>query len=70
MDKNPKPSKAREILWIAVAIMSLSAGISKTIRFSLSESWYFFIFVIIAAGMYALRRNLRKKYENDINEKN
>ena len=54
-----KQSKAREILWLAVAAMSLATGVHKTIYHSFQESWYFFIFVLIALLMYFIRRNLR-----------
>ncbi len=59
MDKNPKQSKARELLWLAVAILSLSAGIHKTVFFSFKESWYFYIFAVISLILYKIRRNLR-----------
>ncbi len=63
MDTNPKPSKARELLWLAVAILSLSAGIHKTIFFSFKESWYFYLFFLISLILYKIHRNLRKKEE-------
>jgi len=63
MNQNPKQSKAREILWLAVAAMSLSTGIHKTVFFSFKESWYFYLFTIISLILYKIRRDLRKKEE-------
>ncbi len=59
----PKQSKAREILWLVVSAMSLSSAVHKTIYVSLKDSWYFYLFTIIAFAMYLIRRNLRKKEE-------
>ncbi len=61
MDTNPKPSKAREILWLAVAFMSLITAIHKTINVSFRESWYFYLFTVISLILYIIRRYLRKK---------
>lgn len=58
-----RQSKAKEILWLAIAAMSLSTGVHKTIYHSFSESWYFFAFVLIALMMFLIWRNKR------INEK-
>jgi hypothetical protein len=63
MDRNPKQSKARELLWLAVAFMSLFAAVHKTIYVSFYESWYFYIFTLISLLLYIIRRNLRKKEE-------
>ncbi len=63
MNQNPKQSKARELLWLAVAAMTLSAGIHKTIYFSFKESWYFYVFTAVSLILYKVRRDLRKKEE-------
>jgi len=52
-------SKAREILWLAVAAMSLATGVHKTIYYSFQESWYFFVFVLVAILMFFIWRNRR-----------
>ncbi len=59
MEANPKQSKARELLWLAIAVMSMITGIHKTINVSFKESWYFFVFVIIALLMFFVWRNRR-----------
>ena len=63
MDQNPKQSKAREILWLAVALMSLSTGIHKTIYISFKESWYFYLFALVSLILFKIRKDLRKKEE-------
>ncbi len=45
-------------VWFVVAIISLIAGIHKTWMFGFKESYLFFIFAVIAALMYLLRRNM------------
>ena len=60
MSNKFKRSKASEILWLAVAVMSLGTAIHKTIFVSFSSSWYFYIFVLVALFMYMIRRNIRK----------
>ena len=64
MNQNPKQSKAREILWLAIAAMSLATGIHKTVYVSFKESWYFYIFVIISLILYKIRKNIREKDKN------
>ncbi|MCF6366971.1 MAG: hypothetical protein L3J35_12320 [Bacteroidales bacterium] len=56
---NPKQSKAKEILWLAVAAMSLATGIHKTINYSFLASWYYFIFVLVALSIFLVWRNKR-----------
>ncbi|RLD64086.1 MAG: hypothetical protein DRJ01_01900 [Bacteroidetes bacterium] len=53
-----------QILWLVVSILSLFAGIHKTIQLSFKESYLFFIFTLIALLMYFYRRNLRKTETN------
>jgi len=55
----PKQSKAKEILWLAVAAMSLATGIHKTIYHSFQTSWYYFVFVLIALLIFYIWRNKR-----------
>jgi ABC-type multidrug transport system permease subunit len=47
-------------IWMVVAILSLLAGIHKTWRFGLQESYLFFIFAFIAFIMYLIRKNMGK----------
>jgi hypothetical protein len=51
-----------EIFWLMVGIFGLFAGIHQTIRQGLKESWLFFIISVTGFAMFAMRRNLRKKY--------
>ena len=59
MEFKHKQSKAREFLWLAVAAMSLSTAIHKTIYHSFQTSWYYFIFVLVALFIYFIWRNKR-----------
>jgi len=52
-------SKARELLWLTIAAMSFATGIHKTVFFSFQESWYFFVFVLVAIFMFFIWRNKR-----------
>ncbi len=61
MNTSENPSKARELLWLAVAIMSLFAALHKTIYVSFKDSLLFYVFVLVALLLYFIRRNLRKK---------
>jgi hypothetical protein len=54
-----KQSKAKEILWLAVALMSIFAAVHKTINHSFGSSWYFYLFTLISLLMYAVWRNKR-----------
>lgn len=44
-----------------VTILSLLAGIHKTWRFGLQDSYLFFIFALIAFIMYLFRKNMGKQ---------
>ncbi len=45
-------------IWMIVAILSLLAGIHKTWKIGLEESYLFFIFAFIAFIMYLIRKNM------------
>ena len=64
MSKN-KHTKAPEVMWIAVAVLSLVAAIHKTVNLGFKESWYFYGFVLIALLMWFVRNTVRKKREKD-----
>ena len=53
-----------EILWLTVAILSLGAVIHKSIYTGFRESAIFLLITFIAATMYMLRRNMRKKSQS------
>jgi hypothetical protein len=64
----PKYTKAPEILWIAVAVMSLGAAVHKTWFFGFRNSLLFYGFVFIASAMWLLRRLVRKNREKQAQE--
>jgi surface polysaccharide O-acyltransferase-like enzyme len=57
-------NKIPEILWIVVAAMALATGLHKSINEGFAESWYFFVFVIIALFMHRIRKKMRQNSEN------
>ena len=61
--KHKKTNKASEILWAFIAIASLYAGVNKSIDHGISQSWYFFIFTLVAALMMYLKSRMRKNSE-------
>ncbi|MGI8892931.1 MAG: hypothetical protein ACR2GN_05665 [Bacteroidia bacterium] len=52
-----------EMAWLIIAIGSLIFGIWKTMEEGLSESVWFFIFTLIAAIMYTIRRRQRISFD-------
>lgn len=60
-----KSSKASEILWAVMAVVSLVAGIHKTYNHGFQKSLLFFGFVILSLIMYMLKRNMRIKNDNN-----
>jgi len=64
MSKKDSPSRASEILWLAVAGMTIFAGIHKTWNHGFASSWYFYIFTLVALGMFFLRKTMRKNLED------
>jgi len=60
-----KAAHILEIFWLIIAILSLGAGIHQTYYEGISRSWLFLIITLLALGMYYLRRNLRKKTEDE-----
>jgi len=59
MNKPSKLSKAREILWLAIALMSLIIAVHGTINFPFAKIWYYYAFILISIVMYLIRRNQR-----------
>jgi hypothetical protein len=55
--------KAPEILWLAIAVLSLITAVHKTVNTGFGESWYFFVFVLLAVFMYYVRKSMRKNSE-------
>jgi len=53
-----------EVAWLIVAVLSIFAGIHRTINEGLRHSWLFFLIALISLTMYLLRRNLRKNMKS------
>jgi hypothetical protein len=60
MAESGKRSKAKELLWLAIAVMSLIIAVHSSINKSFKESWYFYGFVLVALLFYHIWRNHRK----------
>ncbi|PLX08880.1 MAG: hypothetical protein C0594_05920 [Marinilabiliales bacterium] len=69
---NKKAALILEIVWLVVAIASLTAGIHKTTKHGFSESYLFFIMALVAILVYSFRRHLRirRKLEDDKKDSN
>jgi hypothetical protein len=65
MNKPKSPSRAFEVLWLAVALMTILTGIHKSVNFGISTSWYFFGFTCLAVAMFLMRRAARRKSERE-----
>ena len=55
----PGPGKIIEITWLVVAVLSLFAGMHKTLAKGFTHSYQFFLIVLVALLMYFNRRNNR-----------
>lgn len=59
------PSKAREILWLAVALLSFFTAVHKTVNQDFKSGIQFWVFMLVSLLLYYIRRNLRIKEENE-----
>ncbi len=58
-----KKNKFLEISWLTIAVICLGIAIFESFRSGFNENYRFFIFAIIAMGMYFLRRSSSNKNE-------
>jgi hypothetical protein len=56
--------KILEIVWLITSILGLIAGVHKSIKFGISQSYGFFIIAIICFGMYYFRHTMNKNPNN------
>lgn len=54
-----------EYAWLVLAIVSLGAGVHKSIVFSLQESILLYVIAVISLAMYIFKKQMRKKRERD-----
>jgi hypothetical protein len=52
-----------EVVWFVLGGLMLFMGVDLSIQLGFSESWYYFLFGILALGMYFLRRRMRLKHK-------
>ena len=50
-----------EVLWFVLGGLMLFIAVDVSLSSGIKESWYYFVFAILALGMYLLRRNTRIK---------
>lgn len=50
-----------EGLWLVIALVCLAISIYQTYSDGIQKSYKFFIFAIVAFGMFSLRRYIRRK---------
>jgi hypothetical protein len=50
-----------EVVWFVLGGLMLFMAVDVTMSSGMNDSWYYFLFSILAFGMYLLRRNMRLK---------
>jgi len=50
-----------EVLWFVLGGLMLFIAVDVSLSSGIKESWFYFIFAILALGMYLMRRNMRIK---------
>jgi membrane protein implicated in regulation of membrane protease activity len=53
-----------EQIWLALSLFCLGLGVWATVKVGFSTSYVFFVLAVVALLMYFLRRNRRKRLEN------
>ncbi len=48
-----------EVVWFVLGGLMLFMGVDVSMSEGIDDSWYYFLFSILAFGMYLLRRNMR-----------
>lgn len=48
-----------EVIWFVLGGLMLFIAVDETISKGFGESWYYFIFAILAFAMYLFRRRMR-----------
>ena len=48
-----------EVIWFVMGGLLLYMGIDQTINTEIGDSWYYFVFAILALVMYYRRRKIR-----------
>ncbi len=50
-----------EVVWFVLGGLMLFIAVDVTMSNGIANSWYYFLFSLLALGMYLLRRNMRIK---------
>ena len=50
-----------EVVWFVLGGLMLFMAVDVSLSSGIADSWYYFLFSILAFGMYLLRRNMRLK---------
>jgi len=50
-----------EVVWFVLGGLMLFMAVDVTMSTGIGDSWFYFLFSILAFGMYLLRRNMRLK---------
>jgi hypothetical protein len=61
MNSAQKRSKAKEYLWLAVALMCLVITVHSLTRGTFSRNWYFLGLALLALLFWFIWRTIRKK---------
>ena len=52
-----------EVVWFVLGGLMLVMGVDVTTRSGIGESWYYFLFSLLAFAMYFFRRRMRLKHK-------
>ncbi|MCK5067963.1 MAG: hypothetical protein KAR16_11010 [Bacteroidales bacterium] len=50
-----------EVVWFVLGGLMLVMGVDMTTRSGIDDSWYYFLFSLLAFAMYFFRRRMRLK---------
>jgi len=48
-----------EVVWFILGGLMLFMAVDSTLSVGIKESWYYYVFALLAFGMYYMRRRMR-----------
>ena len=67
--KEIKIIKILEVSWLVIMVASIIFGVYETAVSGIGESYLFFVFTLIAAIFYRMRRRQRERLESESEDK-
>ena len=62
-------NRIMEFFWLFIGITSLCFGVYMSLDLGFSETWFFYLFSVMALVLSLLRRTVRKKTEREESQK-